>query len=87
MAMIHGLSALHTVYPPPAAVRNEYTFHAKVHEWLATPGAVREVETLNSRVYAELFLTPESDRWLGLAPQDAFSALENGGLVQISNDL
>src|ERR1044071_3580223 len=63
-------------------VRNEYTFHAKIHEWLATANASREVDALNQRVYAELFLTPESDPWLGLVPQDTFSALENGGLVQ-----
>jgi hypothetical protein len=62
-------------------VRNEYTFHARIHEWLATPGAKRDVEALNSRVYAELFLTPDSDPWLGLAPENTFSALENGGLV------
>ncbi len=63
-------------------VRNEYTFHANIHEWLATAGAPREVDVLNRRVYAELFLTPDSDPWLGLAPADTFSALENGGLVQ-----
>jgi hypothetical protein len=63
-------------------VRNEYTFHAKIHEWLATAGTPREVDALNRRVYAELFLTPDSDPWLGLVPADTFSALENGGLVQ-----
>ena len=61
-------------------VRNEYLFHAKIHEWFATPNAAIQLDTLNSRVYAELFLTPESDPWLGLAPQQVFSALENGGL-------
>jgi hypothetical protein len=62
-------------------VRNEYTFHAKIHEWLAAAHAPREIDSLNRRVYAELFLTPDSDPWLGLAPADTFSALENGGLV------
>ena len=63
-------------------VRNEYLFHAKIHEWLATPTPTFTVDSLNSRVYAELFLTPESDPWLGLAPRNQFSALENGGLVE-----
>ena len=63
-------------------VRNEYTFHAKIHEWLAMSGAAREIDSLNRRVYAELFLTPDSDPWLGLAPSDTFTALDNGGLVQ-----
>ena len=63
-------------------VRNEYRFHAKIHEWLATPTPSYSIDSLNSRVYAELFLTPESDPWLGLAPRNQFSALENGGLVE-----
>jgi hypothetical protein len=62
-------------------VRNEYTFHAKIHEWLATADAALTVDSLNTRVYAELFLTPDSDPWLGLAPADTYSALDNGGLV------
>jgi len=49
-------------------------------EWLGAPRASFAIDALNSRVYAELFLTPESDPWLGLAPQNAFSALDNGGL-------
>jgi hypothetical protein len=65
-------------------VRNEYTFHGKIHEWLAAPGTPHEVEALNTRVYAELFLTPESDPWLGLAPQHTFSALDNGGMFETS---
>jgi hypothetical protein len=61
-------------------VRNEYLFHTRIHEWLAT-GPTMNVDNLNERVYAELFLTPNSDPWLGLKPDDAFTALENDGLV------
>jgi hypothetical protein len=32
-------------------------------------------------VYAELFLTPSSDPWLGLVPEGAYTALTNGGLT------
>jgi hypothetical protein len=63
-------------------VRNEYQLHARLHEWFADGTAPRNLDALNKRVYAELFLTPDSDPWLGLAPADAFSALDNGGLVQ-----
>jgi hypothetical protein len=38
------------------------------------------VDRLNERVYAELFLTPSSDPWLGLAPRDAYSALDGDGI-------
>ena len=60
-------------------LQNEYNFHKRIHQWFAA-GEVRDMESLNTRVYAELFLTPRSDPWLGLAPPDAFSALENEGL-------
>jgi len=59
-------------------VRNEYVLHRQIHEWLATTSA--PVDALNARVYAELFLTPDSDPWLGLLPGDAYAALENDGL-------
>jgi len=65
-------------------VRNEYQFHTRIHEWLASGGANQNLDAFNQRVYAELFLTPDSDPWLGLAPADTFSALDNGGLVQNS---
>lgn len=61
-------------------VRNEYQFHRQIHEWLMNePGA--EMEGFNERVYAQLFLTPSSDPWLGLAPADTYTALPNGGVA------
>lgn len=64
-------------------VRNEYEMHRRVHEWFADQPKF-ELTQLNSRVYAELFLTPESDPWLGLAPADAYSALTDNGVVNAS---
>ena len=61
--------------------RNEYLFHAKIHEWLAAGRAPVSVDALNAQVYAELFLTPDSDPWLGLRSNDSFAALENDGIV------
>lgn len=64
-------------------VRNEYTLHRTLHEWLATKAVPLSmpVDQLNDRVYAELFLTPSSDPWLGLLTPDVYTALDNGGLV------
>jgi hypothetical protein len=62
-------------------VRNEYLFHSKIHEWLAAETVTPAVDTFNSKIYAELFLTPDSDPWLGLAQPDICTALENNGLV------
>jgi hypothetical protein len=61
-------------------VRNEYLLHRQIHEWLASDASTTAVDDLNARVYAELFLTPNSDPWLGLLPADAYAALENDGL-------
>jgi hypothetical protein len=64
-------------------VRNEYLFHAKIHQWFAEAQAsTREVTSLNQRVYAELFLTPDNDPWLGLKSDGVYSAIEKDGVIQ-----
>jgi len=65
------------------SVRNEYTFHRQIHEWFATAEVPMEIDVnaLNERVYAQLFLTPSSDPWLGLIPGDVYTALDNNGLA------
>ena len=66
------------------SVRNEYTLHRKAHEWFAGERTPADVERLNERVYAVLFLTPASDPWLGLAPADTYTALSGGSVVTAS---
>ena len=61
-------------------VRNEYMLHRQIHDWYLDGDLPADVDALNERVYAELFLTPSSDPWLGLAPQDTFTALANEGI-------
>ena len=34
-----------------------------------------------SRIYAEVFRTPQQDAWLGLLPRDVFTALPGDGVV------
>ena len=61
-------------------VKNEYLMHAKICEWLAQsdkPVAFQGVQRPRLRRH---FLTPGNDPWLGLAPADAFSAIDNGGI-------
>lgn len=62
-------------------VRNEYLLHSKLHTWLAEGKAPQDVEKLNEKVYAELFLTPRHDPWIGLVPPDVYTGLTNGGVV------
>ncbi len=62
-------------------VQNEYVFHTKIYKWL-NEGFYLDVEMFNERVYTELFLTPKSDKWLGLYSPDIYSAIENNGVVK-----
>lgn len=61
-------------------VRNEYVFRARIHRWLATGAVMSDVLSLNEKIYAELFLTPSWDAWLGLRPAGAYSAIDNDGV-------
>jgi hypothetical protein len=63
-------------------VRNEYLLHRQIHQWFLTENQTSNVNQLNEKVYAELFLTPSSDPWLGLVNNDNYSAIDNGGIVE-----
>jgi hypothetical protein len=65
-------------------VRNEYLLHSQIHEWFVNGTASENVDQLNGLVYANLFLTPDFDPWLGLVPQNTFTGLDNNGLVQVT---
>jgi hypothetical protein len=62
-------------------VRNEYRMHTKLYSWLVVDRGRTDLAAFNERVYAELFVTPKSDPWLGLLPADVYTGLENGGVV------
>ncbi|MBA3767787.1 MAG: hypothetical protein H0W99_12530 [Acidobacteria bacterium] len=63
-------------------VRNEYVLHNRLHAWLANQVWKLTLDSLNEKVYAELFLTPGNDPWIGLYSPDTYTALENGGLIK-----
>jgi hypothetical protein len=63
--------------------RNDFLFHTKLYEWLNQERAKPlELESFNSRVYAELFKTPDSDKWLGLYNTDVYTALDGNGIIK-----
>ena len=63
-------------------VRNEYLMHTKLYTWIVKDPIRDNVEKLNEQVYAKLFLTPNSDPWLGLFSTDVYTALDNGGVTK-----
>ncbi len=60
-------------------VRNEYVFHAQIHNWFANGEFMNSdataLTTLNRRVYDRLFLTPASDPWLGLVNENVYTGI------------
>lgn len=62
-------------------VRNQYLLRAKIHAWFVT-GEAYNLDRLNEKVYAQLFLTPSSDAWLGLYSPDTYTAIEGGGIIK-----
>lgn len=63
------------------SIRNEYLLHSQIHQWLLRSST--DVESLNTRVYDQLFLTPKSDRWLGLMPGDGYTGIDRDGIIPL----
>ena len=62
-------------------VRNEYLLRPSLLRWLTEGAGKLDVDKLNERVYAELFLTPDTDPWLGLLTPDTYTGLTNDGVI------
>jgi hypothetical protein len=62
--------------------RNDFLFHPQLYGWLNSEGSVTNVERFNERVYAEIFKTPEADKWLGMYAPDVYTALDGGGIIK-----
>ncbi|MFO0685833.1 MAG: hypothetical protein U0234_27490 [Sandaracinus sp.] len=56
-----------------------YTHERRFHAWLAEGATPNDFDSINARVYAELFLTPASDPWLGLRAETEWDVLEVEG--------
>lgn len=62
--------------------RNDFLFHTTLYSWLNRNRSGEDLEAFNSRVYADIFKTPDSDRWLGLYTTDVYTALDGNGIVK-----
>lgn len=60
-------------------VKNQYLLQPKIYTWLLEiPN--QNLNNFNELVYSQLFLTPSTDPWLGLVPNDSYTAIENEGI-------
>jgi len=55
--------------------QNEYSLRPVLRRWLGSSAPQRDLAAFDERVYADLFLTPLSDPWLGLSPENLYTAL------------
>ncbi|REJ79106.1 MAG: hypothetical protein DWQ47_06595 [Acidobacteria bacterium] len=62
-------------------VRNQYLFRTNLLGWLTESGG-RDLDKFNERIYSELFLTPDSDAWLGLYSPADFNGIAYNGVVK-----
>lgn len=63
-------------------MRNEYLIHSTLRAWLLSNRSMMDTEAFNERVYAELFLTPGYDPWLGLVQPNTYTGLTNDGIIK-----
>jgi hypothetical protein len=59
-------------------VKNNYMRRTKILAFLAESRST-SLSQINDWVYASIFLTPREDPWLGLAPPDVYTAIDNNG--------
>jgi len=55
--------------------RNELLLHAAINARLSEATAVPELDELTDWIYETLFLSPQADPWMGLAPREVYSVL------------
>lgn len=64
-------------------IRNNYMLRAKILAFLSgADSRSMSLHQINDWVYAQVFLTPKDDPWLGLAPPNIFAALDGNGESQ-----
>ncbi len=62
-------------------LHNELHLRVVLHRWLADEKTSRAFETLNARVYRDLFLTPRTDPWIGLLDEEVYDGVIEAGVV------
>lgn len=61
-------------------VRNDFLLRPTLLVWL-NKDLDKNADALNKKVYDELFLTPNEDKWLGLYAPDIYTGLDGNGII------
>ncbi len=62
-------------------VFNLFALQTKIDDWFAAMSQSPDDQALTRQIYADAFLMPLSDPWLGLSPESTFTALESRGRI------
>lgn len=62
--------------------RNDFLYHTKLYQMLNENRGTESLDAFNERVYAEIFKTPGTDKWLGLYASDVYTALDGNGVIK-----
>ncbi len=60
--------------------RNDFLYRTQIYDWL-NQALSNDLEAFNARVYADVFMTPNSDKWLGLYSSDVYTAIDGNGVT------
>lgn len=63
--------------------QNECLLRPFLRSWLIRAKPIRDLDAFDERVYADLFLTPLSDPWLGLSPESLYTSLRPVGELEL----
>lgn len=64
------------------STRNDFLMRPEIYELLSANQRFSNLETINERIYADVFLTPDSDQWLGLHTPTIYTALDGNGIIK-----
>ncbi len=60
--------------------RNDFLYRTQIYDWL-NQTLTNDLDAFNARVYADVFMTPNSDKWLGLYSSDVYTAIDGNGVT------
>jgi len=67
------------------SLKNVTELRPMIDAWFAR-NEIEDIDRLTDRIYAEVFLTPSRDPWLGLVPAETYSALDDDGRSVLGSD-
>ncbi len=62
--------------------RNDFLMRTEVYETISNSRRLSNLETINEQIYAQVFLTPKTDEWLGLYTPTLYTALDGNGIIK-----